>query len=295
MLYSKFGIIIKKFNNDTITFDELIEEAIKLDKYEYHFKYILIDEYQDISNQRFFLINKYVKIENSKLMCVGDDWQTIFSFASSNIQKILNFHKAFSDVKILKILMTYRNSQELVDIAGNFVMKNKRQITKKLRSIKHLNHPVEMLYFKNKKDKILKIGAILDALFRNNPNLKIAFLARYKFELKELIDNKNFYYENNILYYRQKEILFYTIHTSKGLGFDYVFILNNKKGYYGFPPKRINRSLFKEEKAYFEERRLFYVALTRTKNKVYLIVPDKGFSIFAKEIKNVLKKNKYLI
>lgn len=295
MLYPNYEFTIKKINNNTITFDQLIEEAINLNKYNCHFKHILIDEYQDISNQRFLLINKYVKIENSKLMCVGDDWQTIFSFASSNIQKILKFSNEFSDVKILKILMTYRNSQQLVDIAGNFVMKNNQQISKKLRSTKQLTNPIEVLYYKNKSEKIIKISLILDELFQKNPNLKIAFLSRYRFELNELIDNKHFNYKDNILYYKQKEILFYTIHTSKGLGFDYVFILNNKTGYYGFPAKRPNRSLFKEEKAYYEERRLFYVALTRTKNKVYLLVPNKGSSVFAKEIKNVLKKNKYLI
>ena len=279
-----------KQNNDTITFDELIEKAIELNSYDHHFKYILIDEYQDISNQRFILIDKYLKKENGKLMCVGDDWQTIFSFASSNIQKILNFQKVFYDTKILKILMTYRNSQELVNIAGNFVMKNKKQITKKLNSYKHLDCPVEFIYYKNRADKIEKIAYELDVLFGKCPSLKVAFLARYNFDIKELIDNEHFYYENNTLYYKEKKILFYTIHTSKGLGFDQVFILNNKSGYYGFPPKRHNASLFKEEKAYYEERRLFYVALTRTKNKVYLIAPAKGFSIFAKEIKKYLEK-----
>lgn len=273
----------------------MIEDAIKLDKYLSHFKYILIDEYQDISNQRFVLIKKYTKAENSHLMCVGDDWQTIFSFAASDITKILDFQNSFIDTKILKILMTYRNSQELVNVAGTFVMRNSKQIKKKLHSIKSLKRPIEFIYYSNPKEKIARIILKLNLLFSANPNIKIAFLLRYTFDIKELLDGKHFILKEGKLFYKSNQIFYYTVHTSKGLGFDYVFLLNNKKGYYGFPANRKQRSLFKEEKNCYEERRLFYVALTRTKNKVYLVTPVKHASLFTKEIKKILKKNKYLI
>lgn len=250
----------------------------------------MIDEYQDISNQRFILINKYVKKEKASLMCVGDDWQTIFSFASSDITKILNFKNAFYDTKVLKILMTYRNSQELVNVAGNFIMKNKYQIKKNLKSIKHLKDPIRFIYFNNNQDKIFQLKKILDHLLIQNSDSKIAFLTRYKFDIKQIIDNNNFYLKDEQLYYKDKHILFYTIHTSKGLGFDYVFLLNNEKGYYGFPPYRKAKGIFIEESLNLEERRLFYVALTRTKNIVYLVTPTKKASVFAKEIKKILKK-----
>ncbi len=288
LLFKKnIEIFEKKINTNIITFDSLIYSAYRLKSYKKHYSHILIDEYQDISNLRFNFIKKYISKENSKLMCVGDDWQTIFSFASSNINNILNFNKIFNDSLILKIVNTYRNSQELIDVAGNFIMKNKRQINKNLKSIKHIKKPIEFIEYRNKKDLIIKISNEFDKIF----DKKIALVSRYKFDINMIIDNNTFRIVNGKLIYKnKKEILFYTIHTSKGLGFDYVFILNHKKGYYGFPPKRKKYNLFDEEKNIFEERRLYYVALTRTKNKVYLVYPRKKKSLFLKEIKKMLKK-----
>ncbi len=288
MLFKKnINVFKNKIDSNILTFDSLIYNAYKLNEYKNHYKYILIDEYQDISNLRFNFIKKYVSKENAKLMCVGDDWQTIFSFASSNINNILNFDKAFNDTLTLKIVNTYRNSQELIDIAGNFIMKNKRQIKKNLKSIKHIENPIEFIEYKNKNDLINKISIELDKII----DKEIAFISRYKFDIKMITDNDVFKIINErVIYKNQKEIFFYTIHASKGLGFDYVFILNHKRGYYGFPPSRRNIDLFKEEKAILEERRLYYVALTRTKNKVYLVYPSKKNSLFLKEMKKMLKK-----
>ena len=284
--------LLKRQITDTLTFDSLIYKASLLNEFNNKFKFILIDEYQDISNLRFSFIKKYADLNNSFLTCVGDDWQTIFSFASSNINNILNFSSVFSDSKILKITNTYRNSQELIDIAGSYIMTNEKQIKKRLKSKKHLNHPVETISYTSKENMIQELERIID----NIKDKSIAFLLRYKNDINDIIDNKVFQVENNKLIYKSiKEIYFYTIHASKGLGFDYVFVLNNKNGYYGFPPKRKQKSFFEEENIIFEERRLFYVALTRTKNKVYLLYPKRKHSLFLKEIKKMLKKNLNLL
>ena len=281
-------IYFNKLSNKKVTFDSLIYNAFKIEEYYKHYKYILIDEYQDISNLRFAFIQKYALKENAKLMCVGDDWQTIFSFASSNINNILKFAKVFNDTKVLKIVNTYRNSQELIDIAGNFVMKNNDQIKKRLKSSKRINSPIEFIEYRDKKDLINKLSFIIDELM----DYKIAFVSRYNFDIKLILDNDVFKIrDNKIIYKNVKEIKFYTIHTSKGLGFDYVFILNHMNGYYGFPSKKKGDNLFKGDNQILEERRLYYVALTRTKNKVYLIYPHKKKSIFLKEMKKMLKKN----
>lgn len=289
LLFKANALIFKSKVNDAYrTFDSLIWDASKLDIYNIHYKYILIDEYQDISNLRLSFIKKYVAKENSKLMCVGDDWQTIFSFASSNINNILDFEKTFCDTKVLKIINTYRNSQELIDIAGQFIMKNSRQIKKNLKSIKRMMNPIEIIEYSDKNDLISKISANVEKFI----DKKIAFISRYKSDIDIIVDDVTFKRNGDkIIYKDQKEIYFYTIHSSKGLGFDYVFILNNQSGYYGFPPKRNKTSIFKAEKSILEERRLFYVGLTRTKNKVYLITPFNKNSLFLKEIKKMLKKN----
>ena len=81
-----------------------------------------------------------------------------------------------------------------------------------------------------------------------------------------------------------------TVHQSKGLEEEYVILISLENSMTGFPNKLENDSIFrfldekKESYAYEEERRLFYVALTRTKNENYLLVPKKKESIFVKEL-----------
>ena len=247
--FKKISSIYNRYQLYFNTFDSIIYKASVLKNNKYHFKYILIDEYQDISNLRLNFIKNYVKSENSKLMCVGDDWQTIFSFASSNINNILNFDKSFEDAKILKITNTYRNSQELIDLAVDFIMKNKMQIKKKLRSKKQISNPIKIVYYANKEDLIIKLKTIIESII----NTKIAFIGRYKIDVNKVVDNKIFKLKDGaIIFSDKKEIPFFTIHSSKGLGFDNVFLVNNDKGYYGFPPKRKEKSIFIKENLLFE-------------------------------------------
>ena len=96
------------------------------------YTYIIIDEYQDISVSRYRLIEAIRKKTGSTILCVGDDWQSIYRFAGSDLSLFTDFERYFGKSALLKIENTYRNSQQLIDIAGRFVMKNKRQIRKNL-------------------------------------------------------------------------------------------------------------------------------------------------------------------
>lgn len=100
--------------------------------------------------------------------------------------------------------------------------------------------------------------------------------------------------DNEIIYtvHKDMKIKFLTIHSAKGLGFDQVILINALDDKYGFPSKikedeilSILDSDFEEDIEYAEERRLFYVAITRTKNKVYILAPDYKTSSFITEIK----------
>lgn len=128
LIYQKYLI-----DNCEIDFDDMLIKAteyVKTTKNVYPYKYVIIDEYQDTSFIRFNLIRKILDVTNANLMVVGDDFQSIYRFTGCDISLFLNFDKYFSDTKILKIENTYRNSQELVNIVGRFVMKNKHQIKK---------------------------------------------------------------------------------------------------------------------------------------------------------------------
>lgn len=280
-------------NNNEIDFEDMINKATKIIKenknIKLRYKYIIIDEYQDISESRFELIKTISKKLDSKIMVVGDDWQCIYSFASSNINLFTNFKTKMGYCETLKITNTYRNSQELIDIAGEFIQKNKKQIPKKLKSNKKLKTPITILKYKNIEKKIEQAIEYLIEKYEKEKNILI--LGRYKFDKNKII-TKNIKENDNIIKYKNNDtkIEYMTIHSSKGLGYDNVILINTQNKKLGFPSKVktekiIKQFMNKEKTKYAEERRLFYVALTRTKNEVIIMSPYIKKSTFVKEIK----------
>lgn len=285
----------QKYLNDNkeIDFDDMIIKATNIiNKTNLNYKYIIIDEYQDSSFVRFNLIKEIINKTNSKLMVVGDDFQSIYQFTGCDLSLFLDFKKYFDNSKIMKIQNTYRNSQELIDIAGSFIMKNKSQIKKDLKSNKHIDNPINIVYYKNIRNTLIKLFDIIDI------SKPIMILGRNNNDINMVIDNKLFILENNkVIYTKNKNIKMYylTIHKSKGLESDNVIMINLEDKILGFPSKIEDDKLLKfvsknkEKYPYGEERRLFYVGLTRTKNKVYLLTPIKNESVFIKELKKDYK------
>lgn len=266
------------------------------------FNYIIIDEYQDISQERYEFAKKVSDVNNAKVVAVGDDWQSIYSFAGSKIKYIYNFEKYFEGAKLLKITRTYRNSQELINYSGDFIMRNPNQIKKNLISNKNIANPVKFIKYKDDFEYETLKGLILK-IHKENPTHKILILARTNKiiekcyedpELKDEIDTKI-----EFVGYEDIDIDAMTIHKSKGLTSDEVIVMGLYKN---FPKKILNDfwfiSLFKkdtinEDIAYAEERRLFYVALTRTKNHVYLLINENPAkrSAFISELNEIISKN----
>lgn len=271
-------------DNNECDFDDLIIDSKNIIDNKYgKYKYVIIDEYQDTSYIRFELIKRIVDNNNAKLMVVGDDFQSIYRFTGCNIDLFTNFSKYFSNPSIMYISNTYRNSQELVKIAGDFVMKNKYQIKKELKSNKQLDKPVKIVYYKNIVITIKKIIDMIDS--------SILIIGRNNNDINMIIDNNTFKYKDGKVIYKNKDITYLTAHKSKGLEYDNVIIINLVDRTLGFPSKLKDditlKDLVSEEKYPFsEERRLFYVALTRTKNNVYLLSPFINKSIFVKELEN---------
>ena len=282
------------FDDIIIMASDLIEEKGMIKKY----KYIIIDEYQDTSYIRFKLIKNIIDKIDASLMVVGDDFQSIYGFTGCDVSLFLDFHKYFENAKIMKIQNTYRNSNELITVAGKFVMRDKQQIKKELHSYKHLSYPIRLVYYKNIKDTFRKLVL---KIYEENKDRKILVLGRNNKDINKVLDNKYFKVKNNIITYIKNEnikIEYLTIHKSKGLESDNVIIINLENSYLSLPNKIENDkvlryvSLQHEKIKFSEERRLFYVALTRTKNYVYLLIPYKNESIFVSEIK---KYSKYCI
>ncbi len=286
--------ITQKYNNHLrknymLDFEDIIIEATKIvNKVPLKYKYIIVDEYQDISYNRFELIRKISQLYKIKTIVVGDDWQAIFSFAGSNSNLFLNY-KEIMNAQMHKIVNTYRNSQQLIDIAGNFIMASKEQLEKKLISSKTMKFPIEIYEYKKDINEILI--KVLDKIIKENGlNRNILILGRYNMDIKLLVSNKIHINKNKVVYkkYPSLKIDFMTVHAAKGLGYDNVILINMLNDVYGFPSKiendDIKKQLINNQRNSLEERRLFYVAITRTKNKVYILAKKGKESEFIIEI-----------
>lgn len=303
-----------------VDFEDMINESarilreVKEMKQKLDFKYVIVDEYQDISRQRFDLTKTLAEVTDAKIIAVGDDWQSIYAFSGSDITLFTKFEEKMGYAKLLKIVKTYRNSQDVIDIAGNFIQKNSEQINKRLLSPKHIEDPV-LIYTYDSTSKgrdgnrrsgenyaiAHAVETALEQLLEYKKKEKkepgtILLLGRFGFDGDKLERSGLFEYINRgnkvkSVKFPKLDITFMTAHSSKGLGYDDVIIVNGKNETYGFPSKieddPVLAFVIKGDRSidYAEERRLFYVAMTRTKNRVFFIAPEKNPSEFLLELK----------
>ena len=317
--YHEYSKRIKEKN--AIDFEDMINDSAKIiheqeiSGKKLDFKYIIVDEYQDISRQRFNLTKELSNLCNAKIIAVGDDWQSIYAYAGSDITLFTHFKEAFGYGLELSITKTYRNAQEIIDIAGGFIQKNTSQIRKALASPKHIKSPViietyteevDRKQYEGKGGKYFLIGKTVENVIKNilqeNPNSSILLLGRYGFDAYNLGRSSDFVYDEKTgnLYsktFENKPIEFMTVHRAKGLGYDNVIIINARNEVYGFPSQvqedPVLKFVVKDDHSieYAEERRLFYVALTRTKNRVYIVTPKEHPSEFVIELLNDYSSN----
>lgn len=282
-----------------IDFDDMILLATeKLKETEgFSYKYIIVDEFQDISYSRMVFLKALIERGHSRLFAVGDDWQAIYRFSGCDLSIFLQFGQYFGEHVINKITSTHRNSQELQDIAGPFVRKNPEQIDKIISSKKRLPLPIKVMFYKESKSS--SFLSILRAISEKDPCAKVLILGRNNKDYKDVlsqhcgIDSKasqeGFVVLKSPLF-PDMTLRFSTVHGSKGLEEDYVVLINAEDAKNGFPNKTeddvlLNLVLADQSPFEFaEERRLWYVALTRTRSFVYILADASRQSVFLKEI-----------
>ena len=310
-------------------FEDMINESAelirkkKIAKERLGYKYIIVDEYQDISRQRYNLIKELSSLCDTKIVAVGDDWQSIYAFSGSILPLFTHFCEEFGYGQELKITRTYRNAQELINIAGSFVQRNSEQIQKSLISNKSIKNPVIIQTYCDKKDNKAEdapkggiyyyLGeavnrSIQEILDQNEKAGKkgiasILLIGRYGFDARNMCNSEDFNYDEksktiySVKFGRRVKLSFLTAHSSKGLSADNVIIINAKDELFGFPSQIEDDPVLRlvvshdDSYNYAEERRLFYVALTRTKNRVFIITPENRPSEFIKEL--LLEKKLY--
>ncbi|MCL4517936.1 MAG: AAA domain-containing protein, partial [Thaumarchaeota archaeon] len=228
----------------------------------------------------------------SHLFCVGDDWQNIFSFAGSNVYNILHFDEHFSYPEVSLIETNYRCPKNVVEVSNHAISLNGSQMKKQVISKSQLSYPIaieempaDLSPAGYEKWEFEKARDLVKLLLRNRARgEKILVLSRYNPQLGALcLEFPN---------YESLDLDFLTIHRAKGKEADYVLLLGCVKGSFGFPSEIREEKLLDIAKNMIggtdekleEERRLFYVALTRCKKQLYLFTSRRKRSRFVTEI-----------
>ncbi len=276
--YLDFNDLISKSTSLFLNHDDVIQ------KYRNKFEYILVDEFQDVNNLQVELI-KLLLTNKTQLFCVGDDWQSIYGFRGSNVNYIVEFEKHFDNAEIIKLNLNYRSTQNIVGASNEVIKHNKFKVDKDVQASKISEHKIVVFSGNNLEENIQfcseKVNELLKDGFNND---EILFLYRR---------NKMFSPYFNFFKGEGTRVQGKTIHASKGLEAKVVFIIGLTEGNGGFPDiwledrifqiiKKANHDVLMEE-----ERRLFYVAITRAKDKLFLITEKGNESSFLKEIPDV--------
>ena len=278
-------------DSNQIDFTDAILQATEICRTSHpvEYDYIIVDEFQDISVDRYNFL-KVLREGNppAKLYCVGDDWQSIYRFSGSDMALFNQFPEYFGATEINKIETTYRFGEPLVSLSSNFIQRNKAQIQKNIHSFSSEMRTELEFYAYDRRDYCNTIGQLVASI----PSDKSIFLlGRYSFDDYYLSFMYQSIKKGNRFYYviGGRKIEFLTVHKSKGLEANYVILLQCNKDTYGFPSQVsddpvLNYVLTKSDQfPYGEERRLFYVAITRAKIKT-LVLYDKRFpSVFVDE------------
>jgi DNA helicase-4 len=282
--------------NREIDFADMIKRAtryVESARYRSPFTHILVDEFQDISGPRAGLITALVRQRpDSVLFVVGDDWQAIYRFAGSDISYVRDFQQVFGATATVALDTTFRFNDRLGTIASDFVLKNPEQIRKTISSLAHQEEPAVSIV--GVSHEALGLSLALEAIHKRAEALPagratVLVLARYHFVHEE--HTKGDFKKSRLrARFPLLDVQFLTVHAAKGKEADFVVVLGLSEGKYGFPCEKPSDMLLeyllpeREDFSHAEERRLFYVALTRARHRVYLIYNPLSASAFVTEL-----------
>ena len=261
-------------------------DAIGKSEYEFGFTHVLVDEFQDISSDRNRLIDS-MKIANPKLevTCVGDDWQSIYRFSGSDVSIMREASKPKMIRKRVDLTASYRLPQEIADISRSFVLKNPLQLEKNVHSKSDLNVPGKVVthWDMEQKENEQNLSCVIEQIGADSqdPSKSLRVLARYVNNLptKKFVEK-----------IWEGPVDVSSIHAAKGLEADYVIVMDMIQDFRGFPSTieddPVMRLVMPEKDLHQhgEERRLFYVALTRARRETHLISPVSAPSLFTLEM-----------
>ncbi len=256
------------------------------------YKYVFFDEFQDISKEQFYILNYFAK-SGCWLCCIGDDSQNIYQFRGSDNRYIINLDKIIHNLQTHMIQTNYRSNQKIIDIANHCILKNTERIDKNMISFKNLDGITNLTICENAKTECEFLSSRVK-FYRNKgiPYDEMAVLGRTTKRLKEIETD---FEKNNIPYvslffdkYSREDkkliqndrLVLSTIHSAKGLEWKVVFIVGLQDSEF---PSQMNNGIINIE----EERRLFYVAITRAKTHLHFVT-SMTFAPFSRFLNDIL-------
>ena len=275
-----------------IDFSDMIRDAALLlreGKAQLPIDYLIVDEFQDMSRGRAELIKAILsRNERCRLVAVGDDWQSINRFAGSDIRLMLDFENEFGAATRLDLKHTQRFGDKLVEATSRFIQANPRQLRKKLVAARKDALPaIEVVSVREgssigEQSTTAVLGKLLRQISAERKEASVLVLGRYNFLLREIEEQVEV--PGNVI------LAFSTVHSAKGREADFVVILAVVTGRRGFPSEIEDDPILglvlpsTADYPNAEERRLFYVAMTRARSKVFIITRDETRSAFVEEL-----------
>jgi superfamily I DNA/RNA helicase len=225
-----------------------------------------VDEYQDISEDLFHFFTRITGV-NGNICATGDDAQSIYGFRSADINYIVRFRKYFPSASVFMLTRNYRSRREIVDLASLCISRNRNRIRKKIISAAGSGGTILWHPYHSENAQYLQVLDIIDNTIIDVHSIAVLFRNNYQGEILRKYASKA---GNNKL----SGIELLTIHGSKGLEYDTVILLGVEDGIFPSELSEIE-----------EERRLFYVAITRAKERLHILYhsTEKGTARFAKE------------
>ena len=286
---------------DEVDFEDMIIKAIDYVEsglFTSPWRYIMVDEFQDISKPRARLV-KALRDNHigSSVFAVGDDWQAIYRFSGADMRLTTQFAKYFGLTTQTELDVTFRFNNKIGQVASDFISKNPAQLNKTITSLTHVATPAVSLLRRGDhavakyQSSLIELsnGAVDDVLqaiySKAYKPVTVYLLARFGFKLPSHADIQTLSAKYPLL-----KMQAHTFHAAKGKEADYVVIIGLQNGKHGFPSEKATPAILdallppQEDYPHAEERRLFYVALTRAKHRVYVIADMANTSGFVQEL-----------